>query len=250
MFRKLISLWLTGISVLAFSNQGSVEITGRANVERAPEFVEIQVRVTSICYEKPIQAQEDNSVLSNRILEILKVYQRNEKDQLIATGGHTVRQTEFTSKDDGSSKVLCERKWRTTNTVILQTADMNSVSLIQQKVLESMLSEEGAEPTSSQQTYAELGEPTFSVFPETYTEMKKDAQAKAWKDASDQFRVFMQQCKLKNVKLAQISQPEYFGLAKAAPLTGAESTPIIPDAISVFATWKFVWTFDPTVCYR
>jgi uncharacterized protein YggE len=250
MLKMLLSMSFVGISVLTFATDGSVEITGRANIERAPEFVELQVRVTSICYEKPIEAQEQNTVLTMKILEILKTYQRTVKDQLIATGGHTVRQTEFTSKDDGSSKVLCERKWRTTNNLILQTADMKSISLIQEKVLEAMLLEEGAEPTGLQQTYAELGEPTFSVFPETYSSMKKEAQAKAWKDASEQFRVFMEQCQLQNVKLSQISQPEYFSLAKSAPLTGSDSTPIIPEAISVFASWRFVWTFDPTACYR
>jgi hypothetical protein len=80
--------------------------------------------------------------------------------------------------------------------------------------------------------------------------MKKEAQAKAWGDAFGQFKGFLEQCKLQNAKLAKISEPEYFGLAKSAPLSEEIGTPIIPDSISVSANWKFVWTFDPTPCFR
>lgn len=249
--KKLIILNIIAwFGSLCGAMDGSIEIIGRGSVEKAPEFAELQIRVMSICYAKPTEAQNQNAHLSNQIVAILKGYVRTEKDQVIATGGHTIRQTEYTADDDGRSKVLCERKWRTTNTLILQTESMDSISQIQEKVLETVAAVEGVDVTSHEQTYAELGEPSFSVFPETYSLMKKEAQSKAWSDASSQFQVFLNQCKLENVKLAQISQPEYMRLAKSVPNPGGETAPIIPDAVSVFATWRFVWSFDPTPCYR
>lgn len=242
---------MSWLGLAGFALEGSVEIIGRGSVEKAPEFAEVQIKVISICYDKSLEAQSQNAVLSNRILANLKPYVRTDKDQLIATGGHTIRQTEYTADDEGRSKVLCERKWRTANTLIIQTEAMDSIAQIQEKVLEAMAADEGVEVTGEAQTYAELGEPSFSVFAETYASMKKEAQGKAWADASGQFQVFLNQCKLQNVKLAQISQPEYMRLAKAMPSAGnAEDTPIIPDAISVSATWRFIWSFDPTPCYR
>ncbi len=246
------TLGLLGVfSVAGWSVDGSVEIIGKGSVAKSPEYAEVQVHVTSLCYEKPVEAQKENAGLSNRILEVLREYVRTEKDKVVATGGHTLRQTEYTSDVDGRAKVLCERKWRTSNTVTLKTQDMASVALIQEKVLSLISTEEGLDPNHTHQTYAEMGEPLFAVYPETFSKMKQEAQGKAWEDASEQFKGFLQKCELKNVRLAQISQPEYFGLAKSASLVGDETTPIIPDAISVYASWKFLWVFDPTPgCYR
>ncbi|MFM8269313.1 MAG: SIMPL domain-containing protein [Pseudomonadota bacterium] len=244
----VIGLALVGRA--AFSLDGKVEIVGRGLVEKAPEFVEMQVRVTSLCYDKPMVAQEENAGLAKKILSVMKTYVRTEKDKLIASGGHTIRQTEYTSDDDGQSKILCERKWRTSNVLTLQTEDIASVAAIQEKFLEALASDEGMSSIEKQQTYAELEQPTFAVYPETYSGMKKEAQGKAWMDALGQFNGFLNQCKLQNAKLAQISEPEYFGLAKSAPLNDEVGAPIIPDSISVSATWKFVWSFDPTACYR
>ncbi|NBX93451.1 MAG: DUF541 domain-containing protein [Proteobacteria bacterium] len=249
---KLLGTW--GIALICSSvlaSEGTVEIVGKGNVARAPEYSEIQVHVTSVCYNKPIEAQEENAVLSNKILSVLKNYVRTDRDKVLSSGGHTLRQIEYTSDVEGKTKVLCERKWRTTNTLLLKTEDMESVAQIQEKILELVPSDEGLDPSHTHQTYAELGEPMFAVFPETFAQMKQEAQAKAWDDASNQFRGFLKKCELQNVRLSQISQPEYFGLAKSAPLMGDERTPIIPDAISLYASWKFLWTFDPTPgCYR
>lgn len=250
MKKMSLAIGMSFLAQAAFCMDGSVEILGRGTVEKAPEFVEMQVRVTSLCYEKPLMAQEDNAKLAEKILGVMKAYVRTEKDKLLASGGHTVRQTEYTSDSDGRSKILCEQKWRTSNVLTLQTEDMDSAAKIQEKILETLTEEEGMHPGETQQTYAELEQPAFAVYPETYSAMKKEAQAKAWGDAVGQFKGFLEQCKLQNAKLAKISEPEYFGLAKSSPLNEEVGAPIIPDSISVSANWKFVWTFDPTACFR
>lgn len=248
---KGMPIFLAGVfSLLGYSLEGSVEIVGRATVEKAPEYGELHVRVTSVCYEKPLEAQAENAILSNRILEVLKKYIRTDQDEMTASGGHTLRQTEYTSDHEGKTKVLCERRWRTTNTLILKTNDLNSVSTIQDQVFQAMSLSEGINADQKQQTYAEMAQPEFFVYPKTFSEMKKEAQSKAWKDASSQFQVFLTECKLQNVRLAEITQPEYFRLAKATSLDGDTGTPVIPDAVSVYATWKFKWIFDPTPCFR
>ncbi len=246
--KLILSGWLLFTSA-SWAMEGSVEITGRGSVSRAPEFSEIQVVVVSICYSKPTEAQKNNSELSRNILEVLKPYVRSEQDKLTASGGHTLRQNEYTAHDDGTSKLLCEGGWRTSNTLTLQTNDLESVSLIQEKVV-GLIGAEESSLGSQAQTFAELQQPFFSVYPLTYEQMKKEAQRNAWSDAKSQFQVFLEECKLENVKLSQISQPEYFALAKASPGSREGSVPIIPDAISVNANWRFTWTFDPTACFR
>ncbi|NBT58017.1 DUF541 domain-containing protein [bacterium] len=250
MKKVLFTIGLAVIARSSFSMEGKVEIMGRGTVEKAPEFVELQVRVISLCYDKPLIAQNDNSALSKKLLDVMKGYIRTDKDKLLASGGHSLRQTEYTSDDDGQSKILCERKWRTSNLLTLQTEDVESVAIIQDKFLEVLASEEGMNPQEKQQTYAELEQPAFAVYPETYADMKKEAQGKAWLNALTQFKGFVSRCDLQNAKLAQISEPEYFGLAKSAPLSEEVGAPIIPDSISVSANWKFVWSFDPTACFR
>jgi len=248
--KRTLLMGLMLLSGMGLAEDGSVEIMGRAMVERAPEFAEVQVVVVSICYDKPTRAQKDNGSLAKQVLEVLRPYVRTEQDKLTASGGHTLRQNEYTSNDDGTSKLLCEGGWRTTNTLTLQTNDLESVSLIQERVIDLMGSTYNSSEATREQTFAELRQPAFAVYPATHEQMKKEAQQEAWVDARTQFQVFLDQCPLQNVKLAQISQPEYFGLAKAMPSNREGTVPIIPDAISVYATWKFVWTFDPTACAR
>lgn len=249
MRQGLLAVWAL-LSVGGWASDGSVGITGRGTVERAPEYAELQVKVVSLCYEKPVEAQQDNALLARNLQEVLKPYVRTEKDELVITGGHTLRQSEYGADENGRSHLICDRKWRTMNTLILKTNDMEAVSVIQQQILDVLKESDMESMGTPQATYAELLEPSFSVYPETFRTMKKEAQVLAWGDALEQFQVFYQQCKLNNVKLSEISQPEYFGLAKSAPVASDYLTPIIPDAVAVTAVWKFVWSFDPTPCFR
>ncbi len=237
------------ISTLASAHPetGRIEILGRGEATAAPEYAAISVSVISLCYDHSRDAKTANAELANTIVSILKKYQRTPNDKVTATGGANQRQTEYLEPDpQGRRAVLCERKWRASNTLTLETASIALVAEIQDKILSAIDKTEELDPTRKAQTYAQLGQPQFSVYPKTMTRLRAEAQAAAWVDGKAQFNGFAAACKFHDPKLISITQPTFnavphFELHQAA---GA-ATPIIPDAMKVQAEWKFVWSFEP-----
>lgn len=233
-------LWILAISPWALS--GTIEITGRGNAKALPEYATLSVQVVSLCYETSRDANDANGQLASSLVEILKKYATKEKDQVTATGGATIRQTEFISGPGGISKILCERKWRTTNQLTLELNDFQVLPALQDE-LYAVIDAEGPSAALGAQSYAELSHPNFSLYSETYTRLRKEAQSMSWKDANEQLDTFKTVCEFKNLRLVKISEPEYTMRQKFA---ADESNPMIPDSLIVYATWHFIWEFDPT----
>ena len=244
-FQKLIVVFLF-VTGTVRAGEGTIEITGMGQANRAPEYAEIRVNVTSICYDKSLDAKDANAVLANHILTVLNKFVRSERDKVSATGGQNVRQSEVFYFPAGGSKTLCELKWRATNTLTLQTASMRDIPEIQDLVLAASDKLEGLDPKKAEQTYGELMQANFFAYPETMTLLKKESQKRAWDDAKAQLAVFKEQCNFKTIQLKSIAEPGYSLYPKVTDrlyVKESSETPIIPDKIFLSAVWRFVWTF-------
>lgn len=231
-----------------FADAGSIEVIGTGEASTPPEYTTVRVSVVSICYNLSRDAKNANAVLANKLISILQPFVRTQNDKITASGGHNIRQTEYITVPGGNSRVLCERKWRATNSVVLQTESINALPEIQDAVLSAIDEMEQVDPSKVDQTYAELMQPIFHVYGSTMQKLEKEAHGKAWDDAKAQFEAFQEKCKFLNPVLKTIATPIYSSYPKAlekAYSVGGE-TPIIPDNIFVRATWRIVWEFDPT----
>jgi uncharacterized protein YggE len=229
------------------TTRGSIEIYGNGEASSAPELATLSVSVVSVCYDSSRAAVDANAELANRVLKVLESYKKDKRDRIVATGGPSLRHTEYVDLGEGKRKVLCERKWKSTNLLTLRMADLKAVSDLQDAVLKAVGSED-ITPTRVAQTYAQLSQPGFTVYPETQTRLRTEAQKRAWQDAKAQFDGFQATCRFRDVKLTTISPPSYHGIPKfaEAPMPhAAPQTPVIPDELTMRVSWRFVWTFEP-----
>lgn len=228
----------------ALDSTGTIEITGKGEMTAKPELFHLSVLVSSICYEKSRDAKEANALLATRLVSAAKGFARGERDKVTASGGTTVRQTEYIYPVGSSPKILCERGWRTSNSIGIEIADLAVVSELEEALLKE--EESGApNPAKVAQSFVELSSPNFLLYPETQKNMRLEAQKKAYVDAKTQLEAFKSSCVFKNLKLSKIFEPAFEMRSKYGAAEKATEIPLIPDMLSVEAVWKFTWEFDP-----
>jgi uncharacterized protein YggE len=227
---------------------GHVTIVGEGVASAAPEFVRLSVSVTSLCYATSRAAKDANAILANEILTVLEPFTANLREPVTTTGGANLRQTEIIYLGN-TPKTLCERLWRTTNTINLKVKTLDVLPDLQDQILTTIDEKGEVDPEISTQTYAELSQPQFSLSSETIVALRSQAQGNAYDDAKAQFDTFVSRCTLRNPRLTTIEPPTYDMYPRQAGARIGEdnaSTPLIPDDIAVSSSWRFIWTFDPS----
>lgn len=250
MLRVLGTLVLASLTFAAPSfaeEQGRITIIGQGRAAAAPEYTRLRVEVTSICYDTSRAAKDANAQLANQALAVLRNFTDDPLDKVIATGGVNVLRTE-TIYVGTEPKVICEMKWRATNTLILETKSIDMLADIQDQVL-AAVDARAINPDQTAQTFAELDQPSFHLRDATLKSLKRTAQTDAYDDAHLQFEAFRDRCQFGDPRLMTIEPPEYAVYARkdGQPMAADSSggTPILPDDLAVDATWKFVWSFAP-----
>lgn len=249
MHRVLGSIVLASAALAApgfAADDGTITVIGQGRAAAAPEFTRVRIEVTSICYDTSRAAKDANAVLANQVLAVLRNFTADPLDKVVATGGVNVLRTE-TIYVGTEPKVLCEMKWRATNSLILETKSISMIPDIQDQVL-AAVDASAANPNVVAQTYAELDQPSFHLREATLKSLKRTAQVEAYDDAHLQYQAFQDRCQFGDPRLTTIEPPEYSVYARkggAAMVSDGTNTPIIPDDLAVDASWKFIWTFNP-----
>ncbi len=251
--KVLLSLsMLVATTSMAEEMKGSIVLVGKGMASASPDYMSLSVKISSICYETSQDAQAANAKTSLRLLEILQGFKKDDRDKLTATGGANYRQTE-TLQVGLESRVLCELKWRSENTLTLASVKMDDLPLLQDALFSELNQAANVNPDDAEQTYAEVGRPSFGLFPETSTALRNKAQILALADAKSQFAGLNDQCVFLDPKIVSIIPPEFNYAVKSAPDRMAASyySPVIPDAMEVQATLRIEWQFTPnSACKR
>lgn len=226
---------------------GTIEIVGQGEASSAPERYTIDLTVTSICYETTKDAKSENSTIANQLVAIANKYSKTSEDKINTYPGGFVRNTEYIPEGTGHSKILCENGWRTWNTIRLQLHDIYSLPDLQDELVVFLEPIESINPSKKQQTFIQLGSPQFGLKEENLNKLRKQAQHAALEDAKAQLQNFDDNCHFKSIKLRSLAPPSLntfvrFGAKSSS--TPESSTPIIPEEITVTATWNFSWEFE------
>jgi uncharacterized protein YggE len=227
-------------------------VSGHGSASAKPELVHLQTRVTSRCNETSIAAKEANAVLANKIITVLEPHLAASTDvpgmdPITTTSGPNIRQTEYTGGYGNEAKVLCDHKWRASETITAVITDMEKLPRIQDELLKLVDAESSVE--SLPQTWAEVDSPRFGLKSTTMARLKVEAQEAAWLDARSKVDVLGRSCQFPGLRLIRASEPSFsaapvYKVAAMAAPDNAE-TPMLPGAISVSAQWNFVWGYDP-----
>jgi uncharacterized protein YggE len=256
-FMRIKSFFLYSLLMLATTSKaeesvGSITLEGRGVARSAPELVSLRIAVTSICYNSSQEASQANAEISNQVLEILKKFKQTEADQVTATGGANVLQTE--SNQVGlEPKIICERKWHAENHLRIEMTNMPALPDLQDQVFAVLKDSGGIDPNLAAQTYAEFGRPEFHLRPESAKKMRDTAQMSAFDDAKAQLAALETRCSFQNLRLVRVNPSEYsyiYKLAGERAPAYSTSTPIIPDELEVQAVLRMEWQFDPATGCR
>jgi len=240
-----------GSSVFADETKGSIVLVGKGVSSSAPEFVSLSIKVSSICYQTSQDAQAANAKMANHIVKVLQTFKKDGRDKLTATGGANIRQTE-TTQIGSDSKVLCEMKWRSENHISLSIAKMDDLAELQDKIFSELNQSAEINPDQAEQTFAEISRPNFGLYPETSVKLRNLAQALALDDAKSQFDGLNARCAFVDPKLVSIMPPEFnYAMKSAGREAASYHSPVIPDAMEVYATLRMEWEFTPdSACKR
>jgi uncharacterized protein YggE len=249
--------YISFVIVLSFpisSIAGTIQITGQGEASLPPDMFKIEVAVNSVCYESTKQAKAANAEIANKVIPLAQKYLRDSRDELTTHPGGFTRETEYIPTGDGHSRILCERKWRTWNTISLTLHDISSLSELQDELVSFLAPIEGLKPDKQEQTFAQLSSPEFLLTSENQIKLRKDSQQAALDDAKDQFRNFDANCHFNLAKLSSVSTPNFNTVVRyGAKMADVEdsSTPVIPENITVTAVWNFIWEFESAPgCYN
>ncbi len=239
----LLTLFIKPLLAVA----GTIAITGQGESSSPPDMYSIELKVNSICYETTQQAKLDNARIANQLIAISQKYARNSKDKVTTHPGSFIRSTEYLPSESGHSKILCERKWKTWNTISLTIHDIQSLAELQDELVTFLAPIEMVQPEKQEQTFIHLSSPHFGLTKENLTILRKQAQQSALQDAKDQFQNFDVYCHFKSAKLNSVTPPSFTSTirygAKMAE-SSESSTPVIPENITVTAIWNFIWEFE------
>lgn len=245
---RLLALASFLLTSPALAASGSIVIIGSGEAATAPEVARLSVHVTSLCYDTSRGAKDANAVLANTVLALLRSFASDPLDRVTASGGANTRQTEYAAQG-GTTRTLCEMKWRATNTLTISTGALDTLADLQDALLNS-IDASAIDPQAVAQTYAELTQPDFSLRETTLRDLRAKAQTAAYDDAKAQFDVFASRCAFQDAQLTSISPPQYDVYprvdGRVLDTAAGGSTPIVPDDINVKASWRFEWSFTPT----
>lgn len=247
-FMTIVGLIGFASTLLAAGPRGSIVLDGQGSAERAPEFVSLAVRVTSLCYETSREAGDANAELANRVLAVFQGFKASDRDKVTATGGANVRQTE-TIYTGSTPTVLCQMKWHAENVISIRMANMASLTDLQDQMVMALAGLSSDEVRGAAETYGDVDRPEFGLSPETSRKLRIEAQAAAYLDARAQYDGLVSLCSFKNPRVVSIAPPSFepgWKMAGDGIFRAGAATPVIPDSMAVQATLKVQWEFTPS----
>ena len=247
----LTTVWFT---TSALTMAGTIQITGKGEASSAPDLYYLDIKVTSICYDSTQRAKNANAQITNRLVELGKKHIKTPEDKITTYPGGFIRETEYVPAEDGHNRILCERKWKTWNTVRLSLHNLTSLPAVQDDLVSFLAPIETVSLERIDQSYAQISSPQFSLTEVNLNKLRKESQDAALKDAKNQFHNFDVNCHFKSAKLISLNQPSFNHIYRYTSKLSDESdssTPVIPESISVTAIWNFTWEFESAPnCYN
>jgi uncharacterized protein YggE len=212
--------------------QNTISVIGTGKIKVLPDEVFINISVST---ERPTtqEAVDENSVITNNLISVIEKI--DAKNLTIQTISYELSPLYDYTVDDEPPSIYA---YRVRTTIEVKTTDIDKIGEIISKATES-----GATTISS------IG---FDLSDETKSLTKKEALAKATRDASDKALAIAQSLGLKIERVVYISEtevifpgplmaPQGFGDMRAEEVT---SPVIMPQEIEVSATLNIVYLFN------
>jgi hypothetical protein len=179
------------LSATAFA--GTARFTGQGHLSSPPEYVEVTVNVSSLCYSDINDARDATNDAVNQILELFKtiVDPTNPKDSAHTNGGTTSISSGH--RVAGSNVLACVSTFKKVAKVTLLTTDLAGFEENFQAIEDLVYGELSGVSTSAEEplTVATLKVPVAHVFSETVERVSIQALSQAMTNSKDKFKILM-----------------------------------------------------------
>ena len=240
---------LAPLAHAAEASRSTITIVGNGEAKHAPEYAALTVSVASLCYDHPTEAEAANNELSKSIVTLLQGYATHPAADVTATGGASQLKSE-TYYANGQVVTLCSSKWHTDNQINIRRVAPDKIAEVQAAVIEAIEQHSTLNPQQQAQTYADVSAPSFTLSRKTTQELETKADNRAYEDAQRKRDDFAKRCGFQDLRLQSVQPPEQYvfagiGQSQQGSQGGGPGGTIIPQPISVTASWQFVWSFEP-----
>ncbi len=178
-------------SSLALATEHS-KLTGTGTVTSKPEFVEVTVSVSSVCYSTAEAAMEANNVIVSTVDIALKNAMSRKSDFVHTQGGYTSPYEESTV--DGK-KTLCSG-YQKQNSLTLRTSAVDGFEVVFAGLQSAVLKlGNSAAGRGAARTSVSMGEPQPGICEKTRQELEFKALTLATNNAIEKMRASVADCK-------------------------------------------------------
>lgn len=227
---------------------GHITLRGSANIGHKPEYMEITVKVESLCYPTSGELRKATNGAASAIRQVMQRAMNTEegsRDEIIALPGE-VKREDVIRYIEGRSVELCKKGWQGENSLILKLANQESWSQLQVAMLE-VSDRYSSMETGPARTNLTISQPRPQLYPETLEQMKKAADEKAIVDATEKFKNIKDLCALGNCQLDNIAPvgnviPVAYARAERVAMNDDNFQPEYGN-IYVRASWDVQWAF-------
>lgn len=230
------------------------QFNGLGKISREPDFIAVNITVTSECYETPEEAQENTDTAVLKISNFLKEQKDLNLEQLIINGGYTTSYSRWQK-----NKEICLNTFQKTTNISLEikaTADFaKNYALIQSFALK-MFKKEPSLKEQSPITFVSLRQPKPKLTDEHQKELMGKARNMAYINAKNNFKEAIQSCNnpkwtVLNIRELNAITPRAMHFSQVSKQQESSIVaPIMFDRIYVEANLELTFGFDGSKCYE
>lgn len=190
---------LIGLMAIFFGlniNAGTAKFTGEGTASAAPEFVTVQMQVSSECFLSPEDAMTANDTTVVSIQKFLKslVDENSKVDKISIQGGYT-RPYSRSIREGNDMRVICDGTFQKTTSISFTAAPegfSGKFAAIQNAILKNF--KQGSDNTEESRTFVSLNEPSAGICAKTRAEMDIAALQNAGKKSRAKFDAMALTC--------------------------------------------------------
>ena len=265
--KKIISFAI----VVFFSSfvfaDSTVTLDGQCSVSHAPEYVQLDIQVRSVCNEKPQQAVAQADAIVSEIVGFLKskIVKENDNNCVHTNGGYTNTYSHWYYSDDKKVE-KCIGTFQKGTQITFKTDDLEHFAAIFAEIQEEVygkftVGSPSGDLEEKSLTYVTMGSPSPRVTEKTEKIMELKAITKARDNAFAQLEALYTNCHIRGYSIISASEfsPSFGGYSRGnvgvrdSYSESAGSSKIVPinfDDLSVSGTMYFEFNVEGDDCVR
>lgn len=232
-------------------------LSGQGKVLSAPDYVELNIQVQSLCYSSPDEARKVNDESARKIVSFLNTKVKGEGyyNKVITLGGYTQPYQSYQQ-----NRIVCEGTFQKQNSITLRTQAVDDYEALYDEVQKEVYKNFSIQPrgvVESSTTFVTMSTPVPSVSEEKRRELEQQAMTMAFVDAKAKLQAIFTDKTITNLKVVEVNElpiqsappPQIYQKSQMRSMSlaaeaGGGAAPVQFDDQWIYKTVYFRFSFD------